>query len=147
VSALHVSLYDELVAKPARPTRPDLDGLLCALILVPQSYSRNRFFRLFEDHEARRARRRASRVRGVIRQLTAGKAEILGEQVLDDGQVLLRYRIADLAFERTTALSQLEAAALRCALHRAGVGQLEDSDRELVTEALRRLGADLPLVA
>lgn len=132
---------------PRAPSRPDLDGLLCALILVPQSYSRNRFFRLFEDKEARRARRRASRVRGMIRQLLTNKAEMLGEQVLDDGQVLLRYRIVDLAFERTTALSQLEAAALRCALHRAGKGELADHDRELVEEALKRLGADLPLVA
>jgi hypothetical protein len=121
--------------------------LLCALILVPQSYSRNRFFRLFEDPEARRARRRASRVRGMIRQLLTNKAELLGEQVLDDGQVLLRYRIRDLAFERSTALSQLEAAALRVALHRAGKGDLNDADRELVEEALKRLGAALPLVA
>lgn len=142
----HLSYAGE-VARPARPTRPDLDGLLCALILVPQSYSRNRFFRLFEDQEARRARRRASRVRGVIRQLAGGKAELLGEQILDDGQVLLRYRIRDLAFERTTALSQLEAAALRCALHRAGAGELSESDRQLVESALKRLGADLPLVA
>lgn len=83
----------------------------------------------------------------MIRQLLTNKAEMLGEQVLDDGQVLLRYRILDLAFERTTALSQLEAAALRCALHRAGKGSLSDQDRELVEDALKRLGANLPLVA
>ena len=120
----------ELIPPRRRPV--DLDGLLCALILVPESFSRNRFFLLFESAEVRRVRRRAARVRGVIRQLLGtgrAKAELLGEQVLDDGQVLLRFRVRDLGFERTTALSALEAAALRTALHRAGSGTLESTDR------------------
>jgi len=132
--------------RPALPNvRPaDYDGLLCALILVPQSFSRNRFFDVFEDPEARRIRRRAARVRGVIRQLLGQgrrpKGELVGEQVLDDGQVLLRFRIPDLGYERTTALSALEAATFRYALHRAGFGSLEEVDRERVEMALRRLG-------
>lgn len=128
----------------------DADGLLCALILVPGTFSRNRFFGLFEDPGALRIRRRASRVRGLIRQLVGSgrrRAEVLGEQVLEDGQVLLRFRVEDLAFERTTALSALEAAALRYALHQAGQGRLEDADRAAVEDALRRLGTGLPLDA
>jgi hypothetical protein len=135
---------------PGPPSvRPiDYEGLLCALILVPQSFSRNRFFGLFEDPEARRIRRRAARIRGVIRQLLGQgrrpKGELIGEQVLDDGQVILRFRIPALNFERTTALSAMEAATLRFALHRAGAGRLEDDDRALVERSLRRLsGLDL----
>ena len=121
----------------------DLDGLLCALVLVPPAFSRNRFFGLFEDPDARRVRRRAARVRGILRQLLGTgrqKSELTGEAVLDDGQVLLRYRVDGLAFERTAALSALEAATLRYALHRAGQGSVDDADRSLVEQALTRLG-------
>jgi hypothetical protein len=126
----------------------DLDGLLCALVLAPATFSRNRFFGVFETPAASRVRRRAARVRGVVRQLLGQgrpKAELVGERVLDDGQVFLRYRIEELAFERTVALSRLEAATLRYALHQAGAGELADEDRDHVVEALQRLGRDLPV--
>jgi hypothetical protein len=126
----------------------DLDALLCALTLVPTAFARNRFFKLFENPAALKVRRRASRVRGIIRQLCGTgrvKAEITGEQVLADGQVLLRYRVEEIGFSRTAALSRLEAAALRFALFRAGVGTLETEDRELVESALERLSKNLAL--
>lgn len=126
----------------------DLDALLCALTLVPTAFARNRFFKLFENPAALKVRRRASRVRGIIRQLCGTgrvKAEITGEQVLDDGQVLLRYRVLEIGFSRTAALSKLEAATLRFALFRAGVGTLEAEDRELVESALERLSKNLAL--
>lgn len=128
----------------------DLDALLCALTLVPTAFARNRFFNLFENPAALKVRRRASRVRGIIRQLCGTgrvKAEIIGEQVLDDGQVLLRYRVEELGFSRTAALSRLEAATLRFALYRAGVGNVEAEDRELVERALQRLSQSLELPA
>jgi hypothetical protein len=126
----------------------DLDALLCALTLVPTAFARNRFFKLFENPAALRVRRRASRVRGIIRQLCGTgrvKAEIVGEQVLEDGQVLLRYRVEEIGFSRTAALSRLEAATLRFALFRAGVGTIEAEDRELVEGALERLSKNLAL--
>jgi len=126
----------------------DLDALLCALTLVPTAFARNRFFSLFEDPAALKVRRRASRVRGIIRQLCGTgrvKAEIIGEQVLEDGQVLLRYRVEELGFSRTAALSRLEAATLRYALFRAGTGTVDDEDRELVERALERLSQSLGL--
>ena len=126
----------------------DLDALLCALTLVPTAFARNRFFKLFENPAALKVRRRASRVRGIIRQLCGTgrvKAEITGEQVLDDGQVLLRYRVEEIGFSRTAALSRLEAATLRFALFRAGVGTIEAEDRELVEGALERLSKNLAL--
>lgn len=120
-----------------------MDGLLCALVLVPPSFSRNRFFGMFQDPAVNKVRRRAARVRGIIRQLLGQgrqKAELTGEAVLDDGQVLLRFRVVGMSYDRTAALTQLEAAALRYALHRAGAGTLDDADKRLVEEALTRLG-------
>jgi hypothetical protein len=123
----------------------DPDALLCALVLVPHTYSRNRFFGIFEQPALRRVRRRAAHVRAMVRQLLGDgrpRAEIIGEQVLADGRVLLRYRIEELSYTRTTALSQLEAAALRYALHRAGAGTIAEEDRHAVELALERLAAD-----
>ena len=57
----------------------DDSALFSALVLVPSAFSRNRFFKLFEDPERKRLRRRAARVRGIIRQLVEperGRAEI-----------------------------------------------------------------------
>jgi hypothetical protein len=126
----------------------DNDALFCALVLAPAAFSRNRFFWLFEDQVRKRLRRRASRVRGIIRQLLnpeRGKAEILGERVLEDGRVLLKYQVEELGFSRTAALSPLEAAALRYALYRAGRGPILDGDRQLVESAIVRLSDDLGL--
>lgn len=126
----------------------DLDALLCALILAPNTFSRNRFFQLFEDPEARRVRRRANRVRGIIRQLVGdgkNQAQIIGERVMEDGQVILRYRVEELDLSRSTALSALEAAAMRFALSRAGLGRLSAGDRDQVEEAFAQLSEALSL--
>lgn len=126
----------------------DDEALLCALVLAPTTFSRNRFFGLFENQGRKRLRRRASRVRGIIRQLVSperGRAEILGERILEDGQVLLRYQVEELGYSRTTALTRLEAAALRYSLHRAGRGELADEDRKLVQDAISRLSRGLGL--
>jgi hypothetical protein len=116
------------------------------LILAPSTFSRNRFFELYEQAGAKKTRRRAGRVRSIIRQLVGqgqDRAEITGEQVLDDGRVLIRYQVSGLALRRTAALSRIEAAALHYALHRAGVGPLDQEDRNLIEQALERLGQDL----
>ncbi len=124
----------------------DLDALLTALILAPRTFSRNRFFWLFERPEAHKVRRRAARVRGILRQLTGTPkpaAEIVGERVLADGQVHLRYRVDELGYTRTAALSALEAAILRYAMHRAGKASLSHEERVIVEEALTRLNQSL----
>jgi hypothetical protein len=125
------------------PIEVDPDALICALVLAPRTYSRNRYFSLYQAPAAAAARRRAARIRGVVRQLLGhgGPQEsVVGERILEDGRVLLRYRIATLGYQRTMALSAIEAAALHYALHRAGAGPLSDEDRALVEGALRRLG-------
>jgi hypothetical protein len=124
----------------------DLEALLAALILAPRTFSRNRFFWLFERPEAAKIRRRAARVRGILRQLAGTPkpaAEIVGERVLTDGQVHLRYRVEDLGYTRTAALSALEAATLRYALHRAGKSALSHEERSAVEEALGRLNQSI----
>ena len=126
----------------------DDDALLCALVLAPTSFSRNRFFGLFEHPERKKLRRRAARVRGIIRQLLnpeRGRSEIVGERILEDGRVLLRYTLADMGYSRAASLSRLEAAVLRYALSRAGRSEVPEVDRHLVEDALLRLGRGLGL--
>jgi len=126
----------------------DDDALLCALVLAPSSFSRNRFFGLFEQPERKRLRRRAARIRGIIRQILSperGRSEVVGERVLEDGRMLLRYTVPDLGYSRTASLSRLEAAVLRYALSRAGRSEVSETDRHLVEEALSRLGRGLGL--
>jgi hypothetical protein len=127
-------------------TEVDLDALLAALILAPRTFARNRFFTLFQNPEAAKVRRRASRVRGILRQLAGTPrpaAEIVGERVMSDGQVLLRYRVEELGYTRTAALSSLEAATLRYALHRSGKASLSHEEQVAVETALSRLSETL----
>jgi len=128
--------------------RVDPEALLCALVLAPATYSRNRFFEMYQHVEARSVRRRAAYVRGVIRQLLGRglpRARVVGEQVLRDGRVLLRYDIPEVKFSRAIALSALEAAILRYALHQAGAGPLASEEKRLVEDSIRRLGDGLNL--
>jgi hypothetical protein len=121
------------------------DALLCALVLAPNTFARNRFFGMFEDPALRRVRRRAYHVRGILRQLIGtGKerALVTGRLELDDTRVLLRYRVESVKLERTTALSALEFALLNYAMHRAGHGEVEQEERALVENALRSLGGN-----
>jgi hypothetical protein len=122
------------------PLSADADALLCALVLAPGAFSRNRFFHMFERPELARVRRRATRVRGILRQLSSG-AEVTGEIELADGRRMLRFRVASLGLSRTAALSRLEAATLRFALARAERRTPDTRDRALVEDALKRLDA------
>ena len=134
---------------PATPSpRVDLDALLCALVLAPRSFARNRFFSLYEEPAARKVRRRAARLRAIVRLLAGlGRdgAEITGEQVMFDGRVLLKYEVGSLALAHTLTLSALEAAALRFALHRSVGRALPAQDRATVEKALGGLGKGLGL--
>ncbi len=130
---------------PAGRHIPDGDALLCALVLAPHTYSRNRFFGLYERAEVMRIRRRAARVRGIIRQLTTdgpNRAQIVGEQVFED-RVLLRYSMDTVSFVRTTSLARLEAALVHFALHKSSDRPLHPHDQQLVEGALARLSEAL----
>lgn len=123
------------------------EGLLCALVIAPQVYARNRFFEAFEQPMLRRVRRRAALLRGIVRQLcnTVGRrGVIVGEQVMADGRVLLRYVVPELNFARTTALSSLEAALLRYLVARAQNRPSAPDDQKQIELALSGLAAGLP---
>ena len=118
---------------------PDLDGLLAALVLAPGMYSRNRFFRMFEEPGARRVRRRATHVRSVIRQLRGrgGAAEVL--PVADeDGDVEISFHVASLGLTRRTRLASLELVLVRYAL-KVGSDAVRARDKALVEGSLARL--------
>ena len=63
------------------------------------------------------------------------------------GRCMLRYRVEDLGYTRTAALSSLEAATLRYALHRSGKASLSHEERAAVEEALGRLNESLGVVS
>jgi hypothetical protein len=133
---------------PQRPEQVHPDGLLCALVLAPNTFARNRFYGLFENRDLRQVRRRARHVRSILRQLTApgrARAEIVGRLELADSSVLLRYRVDGLSFERTTSLSALESALLSYALHRTLGEELSGEDKTRVEEALSGLATPLVL--
>jgi hypothetical protein len=124
-----------------------VDALLCAMVLAPNTFARNQFFQLFEQPSLKRARKRAKRTRGLIRQLLGRgreRAEIVAEHVLDD-RVLLRFEVPTLKYQRTTSLPLLEAALVHYALHQARGDDLLDDDRQRVELALRDLGKGFDL--
>lgn len=125
--------------------RLDPDALLCSLVLLPNAISRNKFFSLFEDPVLARVRRRAKRVRALVRQILGqGRqpADIVGQREQDD-RVLLRLQIADLNYQRTTSLSQLEGSLVRYALYKRRGDTLKHEDRLRVERALEGLQASL----
>lgn len=121
-------------------------------MLAPRLYSRNRFYELYRDSDATAVRARAATLRGIIRQLVGhvdphGKSHrgrIVGEQVLWDDQVLLRYELPELNFVRTVSLAPLEAALVRYALHRAGAMGPDPEAKERIEDALATMSPHLP---
>jgi hypothetical protein len=116
-------------------------------VLAPRLYSRNRFFELFRDESVAKIRVRAATLRGIIRQLVGREgrhARIVGEQVLMDDQVLLRYEIPELDFVRTVALSPLEAALVRYALFRSGAMGPDPEATHRIKVALAKMADHLP---
>lgn len=138
------------------PADVDRDALLCALVLAPFTFARNRFFALFTEPSARRTRSRAAQLRTFVRHFAAQKARVqLRDMVLrDEGGVVLRYGVPHLALERTAMLDPLEIAVIRFALSRRPRApsdeiheamRLTAEDRRLVEEALAKLGRRLGL--
>jgi len=135
------------------PVLPDADALLVALVLAPGTYSRNKYFSLFQNEITHRVRRRAQMVRSVLKELTepwpelrstdsaarvAPEATMIDEYETPDG-VQLIYRVDEFDYTRSVMLTPLEAAALRYALARAGRGEVRARDRRLVESALAGL--------
>jgi hypothetical protein len=136
----------------------DRGALLCALVLAPTTFARNRFFALFTETPARRARSRAAQLRTIVRQLTHEhpRAELHELTPLENGAFVLRYAIRRLRLERTSVLERLELALVRFAVSRrlrpgseplAPALQTTAEDRALVYAAIAKLGEKLVLPA
>src|SRR5450755_3128375 len=124
------------------------DALVVGMTLVPGFVSRNRSFALFEDPEVRRARRRSSMLRGIVRQLAGSLGRVEGLAVAHSfDRCELRYRVPALRIDRRASLSELELSCVRYLAGRAGVPGLHasDDDRAGIEGALRRLAAGLRL--
>lgn len=126
----------------------DRDALVVGMTLVPGLCSRNKSFALFEDPEVRRARRRSSLLRGLVRQLAGAHGRIEELHVSHGGDAVeLRYRVPGLSVARRSTLTPLELACVRYLGARAGVPGLHPSDEErgAIDAALRRLASGLRL--
>jgi hypothetical protein len=136
----------------------DRDALLCALVLAPTTFARNRFFALYTEPWAKKTRSRAAQLRTVVRQLAAltPKPELRELVPLDNGGGIVRYGLPDLHFERTATLEPLELAVVRFALARRpgalpegadSAMRLTDEDRKRVERALAKLSQKIGLPA
>jgi hypothetical protein len=140
----------------------DRDALLAALVLAPTTFARNRFFALFKEPWAAKARARAGQLRMIVRHLSpevGGEREAGAEvfEVSNEGErTVLRYTVPALHLVRTAVLERLELALLRFALLRRGVGGAEppdlagalrmtNDDRALVEGALAKLSRELQM--
>ncbi len=112
----------------------DLRGLLVALVLVPQSYPRNRFYELYRRPEARRVRRRAALLRGVIADLTHAASNVRVQR--GDGHVIVRYRLEEVGVERMSRIDDDELAVVKLVLERSGKSHALDPVDQ---DALRRV--------
>jgi hypothetical protein len=159
VSAADQAGGAELAVGDEPSSDSELDALLVALVLDASTYSRNRFFDLHKTPGFRRARRRASLVRSVVRHACARGVSTTSapgggsggvpqplEQTLsivpdDDGWSVVTYSVPRLGLRRITRMDALEVSLLRFAMARARGGELaaDDVDRARVEDALRGL--------
>jgi len=118
----------------------DLEGLLVALVLVPHSYSRNRFFSLFRRQEAARVRRRAALLRSVIAELVDEDVEV--DQRREGGRVVLRYQLPELGARRESHMSDDELALVDMVVRRTRPNlnlDVRPEARARIAPALERL--------
>ena len=115
----------------------DLDGLLCALVLVPATYSRNRNFRMYQDPGARAVLRRARLVRALVRDLCRAGEKTVSVEAREGG-VTLAIEIPALQLKRRALLSPLEHDLVEYLLARSKGARAEGPARR-VEVALARL--------
>lgn len=133
-------------AEGAPHPKVDLDALLVALVLVPHSYSRNRFFGLFKWPPARRVRRRAGRLRSLINELSANELEELQlDHDVEGGGLRLRYRLSELEVRRMARLNAKELGIVQYALRRLPETRdiLDPILAPMATDGLGPIQADL----
>lgn len=123
--------------------RFDADALVVGMSLVPDLFSRNRMYALFEDPVVRHARSRARLLRSVLADLS-GRHGPVSEVSREDGRssdARLRYRVKSLGVERRVELTPVELAVLSLLCDKAGIASLvvTEEQRRVVGEVLSRL--------
>lgn len=134
-----------------KPKGPGADALFVALVLAPDTYSRNKYFQLFQEDALWHARRRAQVIRSIVRDLTepwphpGAHSSTSGPDFYEErdqgDHVMIDYRISDLDYRRSAVLTALETATLHFALAKAGKGEASREDTRAVEAALQQLGA------
>jgi hypothetical protein len=133
-------------ASATEPNRSaiDVEALTVAMAMAPGIYARNRHFSLYDDPRFRRARARASLLRGLVRQLTGAEGP-LDEVAIERSPARLRlhYRVARVRMHRTAELTPTEAACVFHLATRAGATGIAPTpgDKTRLFTTLRRLAA------
>lgn len=132
------------MSRELAPATPVLDeeGLLCALVVAPSTYSRNRLFALYESRAMKRVQRRARAVRSLVREIVRlGEAATVATTPHEAG-VEIALDVPGLGYRRRATLSPIEHALVEYLLAR-GAAREAPHARSLVEGALVRL-AELP---
>lgn len=118
---------------------PSIDAITAALVLRRPESSRNRNFAIHATREGTVARRRAARVRGLVRQITGTFGPARDVSVAMEGdEVVLRYSLHRVSLAREARISPIDLSIVRVALARAGARLLpaaliaRDEDRACV---------------
>lgn len=136
-------------------TRPGLlhaDALTALLVLRPRALPRNRHFALYATDEATIARRRAGRLRSLVRQLTGalGPAKSITLEPSSGQEFLLRYSLSRVSLSRSLHISPSDLSVLRMALLESGARLLpaplvaREGDRTHVRVLLEAVSAHEP---
>jgi hypothetical protein len=153
-----MSLQAQASASTPDPHAVDREALLAALVLAPATFARNKFFTLFTEPSAQKARGRATQLRTIVGHLTEdaqGRATLIALEP-EGERTVLRYDVPALHLVRTARLESLELALLRFALWRRAQGEarqgalapalrVTDDDRAAVVAALRKLSRELQM--
>ena len=128
---------------------PSTDALTAALILRGPEASRNRNFALHATRDGASARRRANRLRSMVRQITGafGPAREVRVATGQGDDVTLTFSLARVSLVREARLSAIDLSILRVALAERGTRLLpaallaKDEDRARVTALLEEFSS------
>lgn len=124
------------------------EALCVAMAMAPSVYARNRMFAFFERYDGKRARARASALRGIVRHLARARKVTLErafEGISSAGpcaaRFVLRYELPSVHLSRAAELTRVELAVVRVLASRAGVTclALEPDDPRCIDEVLHHL--------
>jgi len=127
---------------------PSMDALTAALVLRGGDASRNRNFAIHATREGAGARRRANRLRSMVRQIAGAFGPAREVRVVTHGdEVTLTFSLARVSLLREARLPLIDLAILRVALAERGTRLLpaallaRDEDRARVSALLEEFSS------